>query len=196
MTEHIADLLTEHMFADGLIEYNDKKIYHYAIQVLFEKIIGFSTIFLFSIIWDVFLETALFLVCFSCLRRHTGGFHSKSYTGCFVGTTGIYIIYVKLLYPIFLKCMNINMIMFYIAGLLILLIGAVNHPNMEWSKKEYENNKASARIAAIVELFIITFFSYLGMEKDYILFMSFGMILCAFLLALGKITKQEVKTNE
>lgn len=84
---------------------------------------------------------------------------------------------------------------FYIAGLLILLIGAVNHPNMEWSKKEYENCKALARIAVIVELFIITSFLYLGMEKDYILFMSFGMILCAFLLALGKITKQ-VKTNE
>ena len=64
------------------------------------------------------------------------------------------------------------------------------------SKKEYENCKALARIAVIVELFIITSFLYLGIEKDYILFMGFGMILCAFLLALGKITKQEVKTNE
>lgn len=196
MTERIANVLTEHMFADGLIECGDKEIYHYAIQVLIEKIIGFSTIFLFSIMWGVFLETVFFLLCFSCLRKYTGGFHSESYAGCFVGTTGIYIIYVKLLYPIFLKYMNINMTAFYIAGLLILLIGAVNHPNMEWSKKEYENCKALARIAVIVELFIITSFLYLGMEKDYILFMSFGMILCAFLLALGKITKQEVKTNE
>ena len=44
MTEHIANVLTEHMFADGLIECDDKEIYHYAIQVLIEKIIdGFVT---------------------------------------------------------------------------------------------------------------------------------------------------------
>ena len=115
MTERIANVLTEHMFADGLIECGDKEIYHYAIQVLIEKIIGFSTIFLFSIMWGVFLETVFFLLCFSCLRKYTGGFHSESYAGCFVGTTGIYIIYVKLLYPIFLKYMNINMTAFYIA---------------------------------------------------------------------------------
>lgn len=66
------------------------------------------------------------------------------------------------------------------------LIGAVNHPNMEWSKKKYEKSKALARIVVIVELFIITFFLYLEIEKDYILFMSFGMILCAFLLVLEK----------
>ena len=54
MTEHIANVLTEHMFADGLIECDDKEIYHYAIQVLIEKIIGFSTIFLFSIMWESF----------------------------------------------------------------------------------------------------------------------------------------------
>lgn len=193
ITTHIADMLTEHMSISGLIKQDEKKIYRYYIQILIEKIIGFSAIFSLSIIWGILLETVLFLLCFSSLRKHTGGFHAKSFGGCFIGTIGIYSAYVKLFSPIIHKNMNINMIMFIIAGIVIFIIGAVNHPNMGWSKEEYNDNKMLARIIVVVESCIVIALSYVGMEENYILFMSFGMILCASLLALGKIIRQEVK---
>lgn len=186
-------MLTEHMLRNGIIKRSNKEIYHYYIQVLIEKIIGFSAIFFLSIIWGVFLETVLFLLCFSSLRKHTGGFHAKSFAGCFIGTIGIYGAYVILFCPIIQKNMNINMVMFITAGIVIFIIGAVNHPNMGWSKKEYNDNKMLARIVVVVELCIVIALSYLGMGENYIMFMSFGMILCASLLALGKIIRQEVK---
>lgn len=82
------------------------------------------------------------------------------------------------------------------AGIVVFMLGAVNHPNMEWNKKEYEENKMLARVTVLLEMLIIIIFAYLGMAEKYILFMSFGIILCAVLLLLGKIIGQEVKCYE
>ena len=85
------------------------------------------------------------------------------------------------------------MIIFLVSAMVIFVLGAVNHPGMDWNKEEFEENKKLARITVFVELLVVIALTYLGMAEKYILFMSFGMILCAILLTLGKITGQEVK---
>lgn len=80
-----------------------------------------------------------------------------------------------------------------IALIFSLVIGAVNHPNMDWNKKEHDDSKYIARVTAFIEFISIAFLSYLKFEDSYILFMSFGLILSAFLLLMGKLFGQEVK---
>lgn len=196
MTEYFADILTRNMLADGLIRENEKSIYLYSIQILVEKVIGFSVIFLLAAFQGCLLETILFIICFSNLRKYTGGFHAKTFGGCFIGTVSIYMTYVKLIYPYFLKNMVANMIVFIMSGMIIFILGAVNHPNMDWDKKEFEENKMLARITVLLEMLVIIVLTYLGMAEKYILFMSFGMILSAILLMLGKSIRQEVKCYE
>ena len=77
-----------------------------------------------------------------------------------------------------------------------MIIGGVNHPNMDWSEEEYRENKRITRIVAITEMVCISVLFYFGMGKSYILYMSFGIMLSAVLLALGKIIKQEVSEDE
>ena len=72
------------------------------------------------------------------------------------------------------------------------MIGAVNHPNMGWSKKEHDDSKYITRVTAFVEFVSIMIFSYLKFEDSYILFMSFGLISSSFLLSLGRVLGQEV----
>lgn len=196
MTEYFANMVTRTMRMDGLIKECDESIYSYSIQVMVEKIIGFSVIYLIALFQGLFLETVLFIVFFSNLRKYTGGYHANTFRGCFVGTIGIYLLYIKLIYPYLLNNMEINMVALLLSGMAILVLGAVNHPGMDWDKKEYEENKMLARIAVFVELLVVIALTYLGMAEKYILFMSFGMILCAILLTLGKITGQEVKCDE
>ena len=195
VSELMANMLTERLLINGLIRSYDKEIYHYSIQVLIEKIVGFLAILMISVKCEVLLETVLFVFCFSCIRGHTGGFHAKSFWGCFIGAIGIYIAYIKCFYPFLLRNMDINMLMLLIAGVLIFIIGAVNHPNMDWNKEEYNASKMIARVVVLSEVCSITVLYLLGMAESYVLFMSFGLILSAFLLALGKITKQEVKSE-
>ena len=67
---------------------------------------------------------------------------------------------------------------------------------MDWSKKEHNDSKMISRIIVTIEVSCIMVLYFLGMAENYILFMSFGVILSAFLLVLGKMKGQEVKLNE
>ena len=184
MTEYIANMLTKNMYMDGLIKESEESIYSYSIQLIVEKIIGFSAIYMIALFQGYFFETVLFTISLSNLRKCTGGYHANSFRGCFIGTVSIYLIYIKLIYPYLLNNMKINMIIFLVSAMAIFVLGAVNHPGMDWNKEEFE------------ELLVVIALTYLGMVEKYILFMSFGMILCAILLTLGKITGQEVKCDE
>lgn len=193
MTEYMASVLINSMFSGGLIEEKDKEIYRYSAQVLIEKIIAFLVIFIFSIMWGILLETILFLIFFSNIRKHTGGYHAKSFLGCLISSTGIYIAYTKIIYPNLAANVNVNIILLLVAALLIWAIGAVNHPNMDWSKKEHNDSKMISRIIVTIEVSCIMVLYFLGMAENYILFMSFGVILSAFLLVLGKMKGGEIK---
>ena len=48
MTQHWAEKLADSLLFNGFIKECDKEIYSYHIQILLEKIIGFSVIFLIS----------------------------------------------------------------------------------------------------------------------------------------------------
>lgn len=67
------------------------------------------------------------------------------------------------------------------------------HTEAPFNRKEYENSQRIARIIAVIECGSILIFFFGKIETSYILYMSFGIILSAILLALGKIIGQEVK---
>ena len=54
MTEYIANMLTKNMYMDGLIEESDESIYSYSIQLIIEKIIGFSAIYMIALFQGYF----------------------------------------------------------------------------------------------------------------------------------------------
>ena len=62
MTEYIANMLTKNMYMDGLIEESDESIYSYSIQLIIEKIIGFSAIYMIALFQGYFFETVLFTI--------------------------------------------------------------------------------------------------------------------------------------
>lgn len=193
MTQHWAEKLADSLLFNGFIKESDKEIYSYHIQIFLEKIIGFSVIFLISFWIKKVGQTILFVFYFSCIRKRAGGFHANSFIGCFIGTIGIYVVYSYVIFLYLAKHMCINITLVIAATIIIEIIGAVNHPNMEWSRKEYENSQRIAKIIALIECGSILIFFFGKIETSYILYMSFGIILSAILLALGKIIGQEVK---
>ena len=62
MTEYIANMLTKNMYMDGLIEESEESIYSYSIQLIVEKIIGFSAIYMIALFQGYFFETSLKLL--------------------------------------------------------------------------------------------------------------------------------------
>lgn len=50
--------------------------------------------------------------------------------------------------------------------MVIFVLGAVNHPGMDWNKEEFEENKKLARITVFVELLVVIALTYLGMAEN------------------------------
>lgn len=188
---YLASILTEKFMKNSLIDSNVKENYDYAIQVYLEQIIGFSILLTVSMLCGFLGETIAFIVFFTYVRRYSGGFHVRSFHGCVFCSVVTYIVYVNYLYSFLLRNMRINMIIVAISAFVILLVGAVNHPNMHWSICEYNISRNCARVVAVIEVSCIVLLLILEVSYSYILFMSFGLTLSAIMLLLAKILRQE-----
>lgn len=193
--EKLVVFVVERMIINKLIQDDDREIYVYSMQILLEKIIGFSAIYVLAIEWNLFIESILFVLFFSFLRKHTSGFHLSRFCTCFFSSVGIFVIFVEWIYPFFFKHMKWSYIVLVMALLVILCIGAVNNPYIDWTSYEYQENKKIARGIVVLEVMVIVIFDILGMDSSYLVFMDFGVALSAMLLLIEKI-RREVLSHE
>lgn len=189
---YFAYILVERFLKYNLIDSDIRENYEYAIQVHLEQIVGFSILLITSMLCGFLGETIIFIIFFAYLRRYSGGFHVRSFYGCVFYSVATYLVYVKCFYLFLLQNMRMNMVIVFVSVLVILFVGAVNHPNMHWNICEYNISKNCARVVAMVELGCIILLFLLGVSYSYILFMSFGLTLSAIMLLLAKILRQEV----
>ena len=77
--------------------------------------------------------------------------------------------------------------------LVISFIGVVNHPNLALDYVEVNESKKAARCILAIESIIIVLLIVLDVCRLCDCYMSASIILCALLLGLAKIIKQEVK---
>lgn len=195
MTGYISDRLATYLCEYGLITIDEKSEYKYFSQVLIEKIIGFGAIILLAACNHLLLQTVFFLLFFSEIRKYSGGFHARNFFECLVISLVVYLGYVKFVFHFLLNKSWLNTCLLIVAVFIIFTIGAVNHPNMHWDKKEYIISKNTARMTCMIEIGIIIAFWLIGISYDFILFMSFGLILSALMLLIAKLIRQEVVTT-
>ena len=98
--------------------------------------------------------------------------------------------------PILVLNKNILESLLFISGIVVLTIGCVNHPNMNMDTEELECNKRIARYILFIELIIIASSKMIEIDDGYYISMESAIILCSFLMIVGKLFKQEVKIND
>ena len=192
MVEKLAKDLVLRMSENQLINVSDMDYYEYAILSLVEHGITIVTILLLGMIFKQFIPTICFLIFFFALRKRTGGYHADKFWKCYLGTSIIYITVVVSASLLAERSVLLYGLLFY-AVILIEVIGTINHPNLALDTYELCEAKKAARLVVLLELIIILTFIWLGLDKLYICYMSISIILCAVLLLLAKIIKQEVK---
>lgn len=80
--------------------------------------------------------------------------------------------------------------------IVILTLAPVNHPNLDMNSKEIKNCKMGTKVVILIETVFILGGTICDVSKIYIVFSLLGMVMCAILLILAKIMKQEVKVHE
>ena len=156
-----------------------------------EQAITVGTMLFLGLLFRQFLHTVCFMVFFLSLRKRTGGFHADKFWQCYLGTVIFYIAIMQIV-PILCRKPTIMYGLLFFAMLLICIMGTINHPNMDMSKSELRKSKKAARLVILMEVMIIAVLVYLKADLLYIGYMSVAVILCAFLMCLAKIIKQEV----
>ncbi|MBA4689087.1 MAG: accessory gene regulator B family protein [Candidatus Galacturonibacter soehngenii] len=192
MVEKIAKELTFKMISSELIKAEKEDYYIYAIVSIFEKIIVFGTILVIGIANKIILPTLVFWVGFMGLRKRTNGFHAKKFYMCYIGTIIIYCM-VIVIEPFLTNYKYLMYTVVILAASIIVVIGVINHPNMDLTKEEFVDSKRASRWFVLLEICILGMLIMLKVEQIYISYYSMGIIICAILMCIAKVTKQEIK---
>lgn len=195
MIEKIAIDLVDQMTETKLIHKDMAERYIYVAICWMEKFITIGTIILISIAVEKFLPTLFFLLFFLGLRKRTGGYHLEKFYQCYLASVLSYLVILGIStslvgYPQLI----LGMLLFAMS--VIGIIGTVNHPNMHMDSAQLAESKKEARIILLLEGSIIYCCVLLGADLIFISYMAIAVILCAALLCIAKILKQEVKENE
>ena len=194
MVEKIVVKLVAQMEDRKIIEKTSRDYYEYVLITLIEHLIGVGTMLIIGIFFKQFMPTVIFLIFFLSLRKRTGGYHADKFWQCYLVTIITYIGIIQIVTVLSEKTFILYLILLF-AVLAIEIIGTVNHPNIDMDESELYENKKAARLLVLMEAAVIVLLIVLEINQIYVSYMSIAIILCAFLMCLAKILKQEVKVK-
>ncbi|MBB2182863.1 accessory gene regulator B family protein [Lachnospiraceae bacterium MD1] len=192
MVHKIAVRISESLINNGMSNRDNVEYYIYGIEVFIEKITFYLIVLSLALYFRLFIPSILFLVFFIALRGRTGGYHAKRYISCLLGSTLLFLSCCKVFAPFLLNNTLIMYLLCAIASVIILIFAPVNHPNVNMDSEELNSYRIRARVVLGLELLYIVTLSILRIKSVYIIFPSMGIIMCAVLLMIAKIIKQEV----
>lgn len=194
MIEKMASKIVNQMEMQKIISKPDCEYYEYALIAMIENFMTVGTMLLLGIFLGEFLHTICFLVFFLSLRKRTGGFHADKFWQCYLGTVVTFIVIMKAT-PMFCETLAAMYGMLFLATVLICIMGTINHPNIDMDAGELQESKKAARLLVLMEVMIIAMLVYFKVDILYIGYMAVAIILCALLMCLARIIKQEVRVK-
>ena len=190
MVKNIVNAIVEQMEKENLLNIEMKEYFTYSIAMIIEKWITIISVLFVGEIFKQVVQMMLFLFFFLLLRKRTGGYHASSFLHCYIETIIIVVIHMCL---ISVRYMMVIYLLVICSVLVISFIGTVNHPNLAMDYIELHESKKAARCILAMESIIIALLFVLDICRLCVCYMSASIILCALLLGLAKIIKQEVK---
>ena len=193
--EYISTYLADRMCRNDIIKEDDVKFYAYSIQLMLERVIGFTLIGIFALVFKAFFEIAIFTVVFSLIRTSSDGIHCKTSIGCFISSVLMALSTIPvsnwiISYP--LLCMASVVLS---AGI-IFYIGTIRDPNLDLSDIEFIHLKKRSRIGISILSPIILGLLLIFPDNHLVYYAALGVVYNALSLIAVKILKREVSNNE
>lgn len=170
--------IVKNMIRYGVIDKSLYDDYLYSVQVFIEKLVSLISIFGLALIFHCFFEVLLFYLSFSFLRKTSGGFHFDGFAKCYISSICISLGGV-LVYPLASILSVVCQGGVLMATIFIILIGAVNHPNIRWSDKEFKAAKLITRVKVLSLVIVIIALDLFEIGKRFLYSMGLGIVLCA-----------------
>ena len=181
--ERVASRIVSRMLLANLISDGEIDEYAYEIQVLLEKTSSYALIFGLAIIFKRLLEIALFTASFSFLRKFSGGIHCKRFETCLLVSTIVAFSGI-LIFPLTKDNYQLYQGGVIMSMIIIIILGSVNNPNIDWNYCEYRRVKRVSRLIVAVESAVLLLLLVLQAPINIRFFISYGIVMCAISMLL------------
>ncbi len=190
MVNKLSDIITDFYIKKKIIEYDEKDVYKYGIELIINDIITFSLIIIISAMFFNIRYAIEFLTVFCSTRVYCGGYHAPKTYLCrltmfatFISVTTLSMILKNTIQVITAYTISVILL------LIILPIIPIKHPNKELNEKTIKKGKRNGVILYII--FIICsaiIFKYIN-NRD-------GLIICLSLCAVSVLAIKGYKRYE
>lgn len=91
MFETVVQKIVDDQIEKGVLEAEDKNIYLYGYQMLFEFFVNIATSVIIAVVFQAYMSVFVFTIAYLLLRGYVGGYHAKTSLGCFCCSAGMLI---------------------------------------------------------------------------------------------------------
>ena len=181
--ERIASRIVSRMLLADLISDRETDEYAYEIQVLLEKVVSYVVIFGLAVLFNRLLEIALFTISFSLIRKYSGGIHCRNFVTCISAST--LVAFSSVIVFFFINCFySLYQGVAAMSIMIVVIIGSINNPNIDWSDHEYKRVKQISRLIVVMEAAVLLLLVVLEAPLSVRFFISYGIVMCAMSMLL------------
>ena len=136
----------------------------------------------------------VYAISFVMLRRASGGFHARTFAGCLMGTSLLFVFVIEVFVPFLGDHMAVEILLLLCSAICVIIFAPLNHPNLALNLEEEKNHRKWSRLILGVELTFVFIGMLLG--KSWQQYIIAGIITCAVFIIIAKIIGQEVRDDE
>ena len=134
--------ILEHLFANKQLSDYQKKLASHGLDILLNDVRNYIIVIILSLFLDNIINAICFIISFSILRVHCGGYHAPTKARCCLTFVCIYLLFLLFITADISK--TITFIISMIAMIYIIFNAPVEHIRNKLSEKEIKHNKRLA----------------------------------------------------
>lgn len=193
MIETLAKKITTKFIDHEIIKSEDREIYDYCFETTIVILLSYSLLFIFSIIFNEFISTLIFILSFSSFRKVCGGYHADNYLKCGIMSLLSYLILILIIKKINI-IFEISTIILVLGAIVIMFLSPIQDDNKPFTKQQKKRFKIISRSLATILIVIFVILEVFGLHRlianKYYFSFCYGIELIAFSLLISKIERR------
>lgn len=186
MLSKLCDKIVSNLYQGGLIKRDDVEVYRFGIEATLIKLIHYLSILFVGIMFNMVIQTLLFIANFCFLREFAGGYHAKTKVRCFAISLFMitFALSIVKMYPIKGMC-EISIFTYVLSFLIIFFMSPVENINKPLDHSEIKRYRKISRIILLIEATISL--SIVNVYFQYFLIVNMAFVYASCLLIMGQI---------
>lgn len=197
MIYRFATKLAMRLLRNQSISEEDTELISYGLFSIISKIMYGIISLIFGILFDCWLESIFFYICFLFVKKYAGGFHAKTEIRCFFISTLSILLSISTIF-VSKNSFSVTVTIFVLSiafSIAIALLAPVPSKERMLDENECKRYKKIATMRAILLLIMNLLMLLLGL-KNFCLSVSIAIILAGTLLIIGKLSLKEYMTQK